>query len=87
VPKRVPVDSLDPDGLDVFGHEPAHTETPVALSRKYALPWELAEFQEDAVEKAHRILARYDGVMIADFVGLGKTLDRQETAWKTSPAT
>lgn len=34
---------------------------------------ELAEFQEDAVRKARQILARYDGVMIADSVGLGKT--------------
>ena len=34
---------------------------------------DLAEFQEDAVKKARRILARYDGVMIADSVGLGKT--------------
>src|ERR1700693_5511750 len=34
---------------------------------------ELAEFQEDAVKKARRILARYDGVLIADSVGLGKT--------------
>ncbi|HZS77277.1 MAG TPA: helicase-related protein [Ktedonobacteraceae bacterium] len=34
---------------------------------------ELSEFQEDAVKKARRILARYDGVMIADSVGLGKT--------------
>jgi SNF2 family DNA or RNA helicase len=34
---------------------------------------ELAEFQEDAVRKARRILARYDGVIIADSVGLGKT--------------
>jgi SNF2 family DNA or RNA helicase len=34
---------------------------------------ELAEFQEDAVRKARRILARYDGVLIADSVGLGKT--------------
>ncbi len=34
---------------------------------------ELAEFQEDAVKKARRILATYDGVMIADSVGLGKT--------------
>lgn len=34
---------------------------------------ELAEFQEDAVKKARRILMRYDGVMIADSVGLGKT--------------
>jgi len=29
--------------------------------------------QEDAVKKALKILARYDGVMIADSVGLGKT--------------
>jgi len=34
---------------------------------------DLAEFQEDAVKKARRILARYNGVMIADSVGLGKT--------------
>ena len=34
---------------------------------------DLAEFQEDAVRKARQILARYDGVMIADSVGLGKT--------------
>jgi superfamily II DNA or RNA helicase len=34
---------------------------------------DLAEFQEDAVKRARRILARYDGVMVADSVGLGKT--------------
>ncbi len=34
---------------------------------------DLAEFQEDSVKKARRILARYDGVLIADSVGLGKT--------------
>ena len=34
---------------------------------------DLAEFQEDAVRKARKILARYDGVMVADSVGLGKT--------------
>src|SRR5207237_3406686 len=34
---------------------------------------DLAEFQEDAVKKARRILARYDGVLIADSVVLGKT--------------
>ena len=34
---------------------------------------DLAEFQEDAVRKARRILAQYDGVIIADSVGLGKT--------------
>jgi hypothetical protein len=34
---------------------------------------ELAEFQDDAVRKARRILQRYDGVLIADSVGLGKT--------------
>ena len=34
---------------------------------------ELAEFQESAVKKARKILARYDGVMVADSVGLGKT--------------
>ena len=34
---------------------------------------ELAEFQEDAVKKARMVLARYDGVLIGDSVGLGKT--------------
>ncbi len=34
---------------------------------------ELTRFQEDAVKKARRILARYDGVMVADSVGPGKT--------------
>jgi len=34
---------------------------------------DLAEFQEDAVIKARKILSRFDGVMIADSVGLGKT--------------
>ncbi|MBN2575668.1 MAG: helicase, partial [Deltaproteobacteria bacterium] len=34
---------------------------------------ELAEFQEDAVRKARKILLRHHGVMVADSVGLGKT--------------
>ena len=34
---------------------------------------DLAEFQEDAVKKARKILAKYDGVLIGDSVGLGKT--------------
>jgi hypothetical protein len=34
---------------------------------------DLAEFQSDAVERARRILAKYDGVMVCDAVGLGKT--------------
>src|SRR5205814_6444035 len=34
---------------------------------------ELSEFQEDAVKKARRLLSRYDGVLVADSVGLGKT--------------
>lgn len=34
---------------------------------------DLTEFQGDAVQKARRILEKYDGVMIADSVGLGKT--------------
>lgn len=34
---------------------------------------ELSEFQEDAVKKARKILSRYDGVMVSDSVGLGKT--------------
>jgi SNF2 family DNA or RNA helicase len=43
---------------------------PLALGRSAV---DLAEFQEDAVKKARRILGRYDGVLIADSVGLGKT--------------
>ena len=34
---------------------------------------ELAQFQEDAVKKARKIMARYNGVIVADSVGLGKT--------------
>lgn len=34
---------------------------------------DLSEFQDDAVKKARRILARHDGVIIADSVGMGKT--------------
>ncbi len=34
---------------------------------------ELAEFQEDAVRKARKILGRHHGVLVADSVGLGKT--------------
>lgn len=34
---------------------------------------ELSEFQADAVKKARRILNMYDGVVVADSVGLGKT--------------
>ncbi|MGB8345786.1 MAG: helicase-related protein [Ktedonobacteraceae bacterium] len=34
---------------------------------------ELSEFQDDAVRRARKILARYDGVLVADSVGLGKT--------------
>jgi len=45
-------------------------DDPAVLGRSAV---ELAEFQDDAVRKARRILARYDGVLIADSVGLGKT--------------
>lgn len=48
---------------DLGDEEPASTRSAV----------ELSEFQEDAVKRARKILARYDGVMIADSVGLGKT--------------
>lgn len=34
---------------------------------------ELSEFQDDAVKKARKILAKYDGVIIGDSVGMGKT--------------
>lgn len=46
-------------------------ESPSAGVTRTAI--ELAEFQEDAVRKARQILRKYDGVMIADSVGLGKT--------------
>jgi len=45
-------------------------DDPLVLGRSAV---DLAEFQEDAVRKARRILERYDGVLIADSVGLGKT--------------
>jgi len=51
------------DDLDNTADDGASTRSVVDLS----------EFQEDAVKKARKILARYDGVMIADSVGLGKT--------------
>ena len=47
------------------------TENPNAANVRSAV--ELSEFQEDAVKKARKILARYDGVIVADSVGLGKT--------------
>jgi len=34
---------------------------------------DLTEFQVDAVKKARKVLSRYDGVLIGDSVGLGKT--------------
>jgi superfamily II DNA or RNA helicase len=34
---------------------------------------ELTDFQNDAVKKARKILQKYDGVMVADPVGIGKT--------------
>lgn len=36
-------------------------------------PFELTEFQQDAVRKARHLLDRFDGVLIADATGLGKT--------------
>ena len=48
---------------DLDSEVPNHTRSAV----------ELSEFQEDAVKKARKILARYDGVLIGDSVGLGKT--------------
>ena len=48
---------------DMSDEEPADRTTAV----------ELTEFQEDAVRRARRVLARYHGVLIADAVGLGKT--------------
>jgi len=47
------------------------TESDTAANVRSAV--ELSEFQEDAVKKARKILARYDGVIVADSVGLGKT--------------
>ncbi|HEU0020904.1 MAG TPA: helicase-related protein [Dehalococcoidia bacterium] len=45
------------------------TDVPTAMRSAV----DLAEFQEDAVRKARRVLARYDGVLIGDSVGLGRT--------------
>ena len=41
---------------------------------------DLAEFQSDAVERARRILAKYDGVMVCDAVGTGQDVDRPAIA-------
>jgi superfamily II DNA or RNA helicase len=54
-----------------YFHDDVEQENDNGASTRSAI--ELSEFQEDAVKKARRILARYDGVMIADSVGLGKT--------------
>lgn len=48
---------------------------------------ELSEFQEDAVKKARRILARYDGVIIADSVGFRARPGSARNCWKTTPTT
>lgn len=50
-------DELDTEGIDLF------TSSKV----------ELTEFQEEGPVKALKILSKYDGVMICDSVGLGKT--------------
>lgn len=55
--------------LEYFRADVGDTPTPDATRTAI----ELAEFQEDAVRKARQILRKYDGVMIADSVGLGKT--------------
>jgi len=54
-----------------YFREDLDNEVDSAASTRSAV--ELSEFQEDAVKKARKILASYDGVMIADSVGLGKT--------------
>ena len=41
---------------------------------------ELSEFQEDAVKKARRILAKYDGVLIGELRWYGEDLDWQKTS-------
>jgi superfamily II DNA or RNA helicase len=53
-----------------YFHDDLDTNSDTPLTRSVV---DLAEFQEDAVKKARRILARYDGVIIGDSVGLGKT--------------
>lgn len=45
-------------------------ELPPAATRSAV---DLAEFQDDAVKKGRKILAKYDGVMVGDSVGMGKT--------------
>jgi superfamily II DNA or RNA helicase len=54
-----------------YFREDIEGETDPSVGGRSAI--ELSEFQDDAVKKARKILARYDGVMIADSVGLGKT--------------
>jgi PLD-like domain len=54
-----------------YFREDLDNEVESAASTRSAV--ELSEFQEDAVKKARKILTSYDGVMIADSVGLGKT--------------
>jgi superfamily II DNA or RNA helicase len=54
-----------------YFREDLDNEVGSAASTRSAV--ELSEFQEDAVKKARKIPASYDGVMIADSVGLGKT--------------
>ncbi len=51
-----------------FGADLDATEMPGVRSAV-----ELSEFQDDAVKKARRMLAKYDGVLVGDSVGMGKT--------------
>lgn len=55
----------------IFEYFRADLDAAGGSSELYSL--DLAEFQADAVARARRILAKYDGVMICDSVGLGKT--------------
>ena len=48
---------------------------------------ELSEFQEDAVKKARRILARYDGVLIGDSGGTGQERGSERNFSRTMPTT
>ncbi len=57
--------------FEYFRDDIVEEETDGAAATRSAV--ELSEFQEDAVKKARKILARYDGVIVSDSVGLGKT--------------
>ncbi|MFW5928093.1 MAG: phospholipase D-like domain-containing protein, partial [Thermoplasmatota archaeon] len=55
----------------LFNYFKDDLESSIETYKKSAI--DLTEFQEDAVKKCRKILMKYNGVMVADSVGLGKT--------------